>query len=117
MKICGASVFGADLQFHDEDIRISDGIFAPSDESVKPENASACEEKETVLHADDCYAIPGLIDIHFHGALNADVCDEDPAVFEKIAVYEASAGVTAICPATLTLPVPALEHVLSLGAA
>ena len=53
MKICGASVFGADLQFHDEDIRISDGIFAPSDESVKPENASACEEKETVLHAAD----------------------------------------------------------------
>ena len=117
MQICGASVFGEDFKFHEEDIRIRDGVFAPSDESASPDNGAAGQEEEIVLRADDCYAIPGLIDIHFHGALNADVCDEDPAAFEKIAAYEASAGITAICPATLTLPVPVLEHVLSLGAA
>ncbi len=117
MKICGASVFGADFKFHEEDIRIRDGVFAPSVENAGPDNGAAGQEEEIVLRADDCYAIPGLIDIHFHGALNADVCDEDPAAFEKIAAYEASAGITAICPATLTLPVPVLEHVLSLGAA
>ena len=117
MQICGASVFGEDFKFHEEDIRIRDGVFAPSVENAGPDNGAAGQEEEIVLRADDCYAIPGLIDIHFHGALNADVCDEDPAAFEKIAAYEASAGITAICPATLTLPVPVLEHVLSLGAA
>ena len=36
---------------------------------------------------------------------------------EAIAQYEASVGVTAICPATMTLPVSQLEDILAVGAA
>ena len=48
--------------------------------------------------------------------MGEDVCDGNMGAFEKIARYEASRGVTAICPATLTLPVEELKNVLSLGA-
>lgn len=37
--------------------------------------------------------------------------------FEKSHGYEASIGVSAIAPATMTLPVPELEHILSVAAA
>ena len=105
MKITGASVFGEDKKFHEKDLYVKDGLIAdgPTD-------------GEEVIDATGCVAIPGLIDIHFHGAMGEDVCDGNAEAFEKIAEYEVSRGVTAICPATLTLPVEDLKHVLSLGA-
>lgn len=71
---------------------------------------------EDILDAAGCYVIPGLIDLHFHGALGMDVCDETQEAYEIISAFEASRGVTAICPATLTLQADTLRHVLSLGA-
>lgn len=64
----------------------------------------------------DDYIIPGLIDLHFHGAMGSDVCDGEYSAFETIAEYELSHGITSICPATLTLPEEELEKTLSLGA-
>ena len=29
----------------------------------------------TVINADDCYVIPGFIDLHFHGAAKVDFMD------------------------------------------
>lgn len=69
-----------------------------------------------VMNGKGCYAIPGLIDLHFHGCKGDDVCDGDKAALERIAEYEASVGVTAICPATMTLPVEELEQVLKVAA-
>ncbi len=45
-----------------------------------------------------------------------DVCDGDKEALGRIAEYEASVGVTAISPATMTLPVEELEHVLEVAA-
>ena len=53
-----------------------------------------------VLDGKGCYAIPGLIDLHFHGCKGDDFCDGDKAAIGRIAEYEASVGVTAIAPAT-----------------
>lgn len=61
------------------------------------------------------YAIPGLIDIHFHGCMGMDFCDGTKEAIAKLAEYEAMAGVTAIAPATLTLPVKDLEKILSIA--
>lgn len=105
MKITGASVFGEDRRFHEKDLYVKDGLIA-----------DGATDGEDVIDAAGCYAIPGLIDIHFHGAMGEDVCDGTAEAFEKIAEYEVSRGVTAICPATLTLPVEELKNVLSLGA-
>ncbi len=104
MRITGAEVFGSDMRFHDRDIYIRDEIFTDADEDSE------------ITDARGCYAIPGLIDIHFHGALGADVCDGTTEAFEKIADYELKRGVTSICPATLTLPVERLRDILRTGA-
>lgn len=75
------------------------------------------EDEEIVVDGEGAYAIPGLIDLHFHGCMGADVCDGTPEALKKIAQYEASIGVTAIAPATMTLPVEELEQILRNAAA
>ena len=42
---------------------------------------AAPEEGEEVLDAEGLYALPGLVDIHFHGAMGKDFCDgtEEPS--------------------------------------
>lgn len=73
------------------------------------------QEEECVLCGDDvcdaegCYLIPGLIDIHTHGALEVDVSDTDEEGLERISQYYAHDGVTGWCPTTLTVK----EEVLS----
>jgi N-acetylglucosamine-6-phosphate deacetylase len=59
------------------------------------------------------YAIPGLVDIHFHGCVGEDVCDASPEGLQKMADYEASVGVTSICPATMTVSKEELHVIMS----
>ncbi len=47
--------------------------------------------------------IPGLVDIHFHGCKGADMCDGTTEALDVITAYEASVGVTSVCPATMTI--------------
>ena len=56
-----------------------------------------------VIDAKDCYVIPGLVDVHFHGAVGEDFSDATPEGLQKIADFELSQGVTYICPAGMTL--------------
>lgn len=56
-----------------------------------------------VIDAEGLYAIPGLIDIHFHGCVGYDFCDATQEAIQAIADYEGSRGITSICPATMTL--------------
>ena len=102
MIIKNVKVYGEDFQFHPGDVVIENGVFC--------ETASNTGE---VMDGEGAYAIPGLIDIHFHGCMGADVCDNDPEAIRTIAEYEASVGVTTICPATMTLPVDDLKKILS----
>ena len=73
---------------------------------------SAQNDIDDVLDGNGAYAIPGLIDLHFHGCVGDDFCDGDKEAIRRIAEYEASVGVTAIAPATMTLPVEELENIL-----
>lgn len=59
---------------------------------------------DIVIDASDCYVIPGLIDIHFHGCVGEDFSECDTDGLEKMACYELSQGVTYICPSGMTLP-------------
>lgn len=56
-----------------------------------------------IIDAEGLYAIPGLIDIHFHGCVGYDFCDGTQDAIQAIADYESSCGVTSIAPATMTL--------------
>lgn len=48
--------------------------------------------------------IPGLIDLHSHGAMGADFSDGDYEGLKRMAAYLAKSGVTAFAPASMTLP-------------
>lgn len=70
-----------------------------------------------IIDGNGAYAIPGLIDLHFHGCMGDDFCDGKKEAIQRIAEYEASVGVTAIAPATMTLPVEELKSILQTAAA
>ncbi len=106
MRIQHALVLGAEGRFEEREIAAAAGLFAPVDES-----------DTDILDASGMYALPGLIDIHFHGCMGADFCDGTQEAIRTLAAYEASQGVTAICPATLTLDAEVLKQVLAEGAA
>lgn len=110
MIIKNIKVYTEEETFVDGEIRIEDGVFVAgqgSDEKIA---------KEEVIDGEGCYAIPGLIDLHFHGCKGYDFCDGTKDAIAAIAKYEASIGVTAISPATMTLPVEELESILATAA-
>lgn len=75
------------------------------------------EPGEQVLDAAGLTALPGLVDIHFHGAVGHDFCDADEAGLQAIADFEASKGVLAICPATMTFNEEILNGIMDVAAA
>lgn len=94
MIIKNAKVFTEDCEFVTKDVYINDGIFVDS----------LCDTAaEEVIDGEGLYAIPGLIDVHLHGAMGYDFSDGTNEATEIIAKYEASQGVTAFTPATLAL--------------
>lgn len=107
MIIRNVKVYTEDKSFKDGEIYIRDGRFAES---------PSREKDEPVMDGQGCYAVPGLIDMHFHGCMGADFCDGTQEVVDELARYELSVGVTSICPATMTLPVEELNHILKNGA-
>lgn len=56
------------------------------------------------------YVIPGLVDIHTHGACDADFSDGDLAGLTRMAAYLARHGVTSFAPTSATLPYETLGH-------
>lgn len=86
------------------------------DASAREEHGRVALEEEIVIDGEGCYAIPGLVDLHFHGCKGYDFCDGTKEAIGKIAEYEASVGVTAISPATMTLPVDELKEILAVAA-
>lgn len=110
MLIKNVKIYTEDQTFEEGKIMIRDGVFECVD--LETDCRDDIESDDEVIDAEGCFAIPGLIDLHFHGCMGADFCDGTREAIEKIAQYEASVGVTAIAPATMTLPVEELEKIL-----
>lgn len=77
----------------------------------------ASDSVEEVIDAAGLMAIPGLVDIHFHGAMGKDFCDAKEDSIQTIADFEASQGVLAICPATMTYTEEILTPIMEAAAA
>ena len=92
MIIKGANVFNERGGFERRDI-FTEGDFITS-------GGASGEE----IDARGLYAIPGLLDIHVHGCMGFEftACGADGV--KAMTRYQASRGVTALCPTTLTLP-------------
>ena len=50
------------------------------------------------------HVIPGLVDIHTHGAANVDFSDGDVEGLKRMAAHLAKCGVTSFAPTSMTLP-------------
>ena len=121
MIIKNVKVYTEEKTFSDGIIYIKDGVFDKIIISeTSPVNVDSLRNLEgdldEVIDGQGGYAIPGLIDLHFHGCKGYDFCDGTKEAIAAIAKYEASIGVTAIAPATMTLSVEELERILAVAA-
>lgn len=112
MIIRNVKVYTESKTFEDGAIMIRNGVF---DQVLSGPDSAGADDSE-ILDGEGCYAIPGLIDLHFHGCMGDDFCDGSKEAIARIAKYEASIGVTAIAPATMTLPADELEEILKVAA-
>lgn len=104
MIIKDANIFTQDNRFVKGSVVVENGRFVSIAE--QPEYAGE------VIEAKNLYMIPGLVDIHFHGCMGADMCDGTKEALDVITQYEASVGVTSVCPATMTIPKDELSAVM-----
>lgn len=58
---------------------------------------------QTVIDARGCKIIPGLVDVHSHGAAGCDFGDAKKEHLEKILKYEGTHGITSYCPTSMTV--------------
>lgn len=99
MVIKNVAVYTDKGVFETGDIIIRDSLIA----DIRTVNGNDSDTLDTI-DASGLYAIPGLTDIHFHGCAGYDFCDGTKEALDAITEYEATHGITTICPASMTLP-------------
>ena len=100
-------IFTKDCVFEPGELVIEDGII---------KEVQICDYEALTQKEQEQYLIPGLVDVHFHGAAGYDFCDGTKEAMQAIASYENEHGITTICPATMSLPVAELKRILSVAA-
>ena len=115
MFVLNGQVF-YDRRFQALDLRILEGKIA----EVRPRGAFASPEMaelvlaypgEELVDAQGLLVLPGLTDIHTHGAVRADFSDGDLEGLRRIQAYQAGVGVTQFCPTSMTLGLDRLGQI------
>lgn len=106
MIIKNVLVYGEDEVFHQGEVIVENGKIV-----------SEAVDSNDVVDGQGGYVIPGLVDIHFHGCVGADMCDGSAEAIDEIARYEASIGVTSMAPATMTVSAQELHEIMKTAAA
>ena len=95
MIIRNGLVFQEDGTFRKEDVYIENHKITDSEDKVTD---------KTEIDAEGLMVIPGLVDIHSHGAFGYDFSDGDAEGLKEILRYEKRSGITSYCPTSMTLP-------------
>ncbi|HIY17973.1 MAG TPA: N-acetylglucosamine-6-phosphate deacetylase [Candidatus Blautia avistercoris] len=96
MIIKNGKVFQEDGNFVQKDLYIDDNHkIARSEEQIGD---------KSVVDAGGKLVIPGLVDIHSHGAFGHDFSDGDSEGLKIILKYQKDHGITSYCPTSMTLP-------------
>ena len=99
MRITNAKVF-VNGKFVEGGIEFEEKILAAGSQITDGEDGAGC------------YIIPGLVDIHTHGAMSEDASDGVEAGMPIMSRYYAKGGVTSWCPTTMTLKEPTLTRAM-----
>jgi len=97
MIINNGNIFCDDGIFRKCDIETRNGIIAAIGEKLINNEGGAVD-------ATDCYVVPGIVDIHTHGAMGADFCDGTSEAIDTIAKHQLKNGITSFLGTTITLP-------------
>ena len=102
MLFKNGQVLDDDFKFVIGDIRVQGGKIVEIGKDLPPEG-------EDVIDLHGKMLIPGLIDIHIHGAAGVDYSNSDAAGISKMANYLGSIGVTSFLGTSMALPAEELE--------
>lgn len=94
MIIRGGSVYQEDKCFAERDLYIENGIIVENLEQVSDNH---------VINAEGLLILPGLIDIHSHGAVGHDFSDGNLEGIRQILAYQLSHGITSYCLTSMSV--------------
>lgn len=94
MIVKGGLVYQEDKTFAEKDLYLENGVIVGSPKELTD---------RTEVDARGLLVLPGLVDIHSHGAVGHDFSDGDMEGLGKILAYEYSCGVTSYCPTSMTI--------------
>ena len=104
MIIKGGKVFQEDGSFLEQAIYINDHRLVDKAEY---------QDDGEVIDAEGLLVLPGLVDIHSHGAAGEDCSDGNPEGLKKILQYEKRCGITSYCPTSMTFPKERLRQIFA----
>lgn len=91
MKIINGTVLKENGKLEEGEVQFSDGIIT-----------ECTGEEQEVFDAQGYYILPGMIDIHIHGAMGVDVSDGNRGDLEKMSDYLISKGITSFLPTSMS---------------
>ena len=95
------------MEFSNLRVYQPDGTFKTGGLSISGDRIASAEVSADAVDMGGLYAVPGLVDLHFHGCMGRDFCDGTHEAISTLAKYQAQIGVAAICPAAAVLPLAA----------
>lgn len=100
MLLRNGLVLDENFHFRKQDIFIEDGRFAEISAQI---NCGETGKEMNAVDLDEAFVVPGLVDIHVHGAAGEDYSNADQKSLEKIARKLASMGTTSFLAASLAM--------------
>lgn len=104
------------MEFSNLRVYQPDGTFKTGGLSISGDRIASAEVSADAVDMGGLYAVPGLVDLHFHGCMGRDFCDGTHEAISTLAKYQAQIGVAAICPATMTYPEDKLTQIAEAAA-
>lgn len=102
MIIKNGLVYQENKTFQKKDLYIESGKIVESPEQVTDKSE---------VDAEGLLVLPGLIDVHSHGAVGHDFSDGDMEGLKKILAYEYAHGITSYCPTSMTIEKEDLKRI------
>lgn len=105
MIIKNGMVFQEDKSFVKKTLYLKNGRIASTPSTPLEES------DEEMIDAEGLFVLPGLIDIHSHGAVGHDFSDGNIEGLKKILAYEYEHGITTYCPTSMTIETDSLRSI------